>query len=151
MQANDRPAQEELADALAICNLDHLQQCIGAPESIPGTSHKLLHLCVGPGPGASDLASTSTSTSTSCFDEKHVVVASEYVLEKLAERAAATNLTWLEKIVNLSMSEPAYKAAAGAFFESYSHRKLQRGGTFEVRHVLPLESVPPLCPEPVQS
>lgn len=174
MQAHDQGAQDDLEDALATCSLEDLHHCIGEPETMPGTSHKLIHLLVDPAGSRTAGAYTGTSASgaaalgsgaaaspaggtvsspaagsaaagysASFFDRKLMVVASRYVADQLAERAANSSLSWLVMLVNLSMSLPVYRAAAGAFFESYAHRRLQQGGSFPVGawHLLTLKSL----------
>lgn len=94
---------------------------------MPGISHRLLHLHVDPSP-----STDSSGSALQRFDRKHMVVASRYVADRLADRACNIKLRWLEKLVTLSMTESAYCAAAGAFFESYAHRRIERGGAFQV-------------------
>ena len=125
LQAHDQTAQDELENSLATCNLKALQLCIGGPEDMPGISHKLLHLYV-------DCSSVEPDGQALRFDRKHVVVASRYIADRLAQRIANTKLRWLEKLVTLSMTESAYGATAGAFFESYAHRRIEQGGVFQV-------------------
>jgi hypothetical protein len=96
--------------------LSDITRCIGEPDSAPDASHKLVHLDV--------LRPEHTAVV--------VVMASAYVSRKLTERAATQQSPWVQDIVNVSASEPAFRAAAGALFEVYAHRRLQQGGSFTV-------------------
>lgn len=99
-----------------------ISRCVGEPDSGDEASHKLVHLDVLPAepPGPPDHC------------RKVMVMASAYVSGKLAERAVTQHMDWLKSFVNLSMSQPAYRAAGGAMFEAYAHRRLQAGGSFKV-------------------
>ena len=110
-------AQGLLSKALAECDWIDIKKCIGAPDGARHASHRLLHLHVEPGP-----------THDACI----MVVASRYVAEKLAEQGGAAHIEHLRDLVNLSSLTPAYRAAAGLFFESYAHRILRKGGRFQV-------------------
>lgn len=99
-----------------------IEDCIGEPDSGDKASHKLVHLHALDGPPK--------------HCDKVMVMASAYVSRKLAERAATLHMEWLQRLVNLSISEPAYRAAAGSLFEAYAHRRLQAGGSFKVRSSL---------------
>jgi hypothetical protein len=81
-------------------------------------SHKLVHLDVQPGPPE--------------HCRKAMVLASAYVSRKLAERVELKQMDDLRHLVNHMGQQPAYRAAAGAFFEAYAHRRLQAGGRFKV-------------------
>ena len=119
LQAYDEAAQASLDGALATCDLSAILHCIGEPDSAPDASHKLVHLDVQPGPPE--------------HCRKVMVLASAYVSRKLAERADKKQMDDLRHLVNRLSLEPAYRAAAGALFEAYAHRRLQAGGSFKVR------------------
>jgi hypothetical protein len=110
-------AQQLLDKALTECSWEDIKRCIGAPDSASHASHRLLHVHVKPGPN---------------HDVSYMAAASRYVTEKLAMLGGEAHIGRLQSLVHLSMSEPGYRAAAGAFFESYAHRRLQNGGHFEV-------------------
>lgn len=111
-------AQQLLDKALTECSWEDINRCIGALDSARHASHRLLHVHVESGPN---------------HDVSYMAPASRYVTEKLAMFGGEAHIERLQSLVHLSMSEPGYRAAAGAFFESYAHRRLQQGGNFEVR------------------
>ncbi|GIL61076.1 hypothetical protein Vafri_15463 [Volvox africanus] len=61
-----------------------------------------------------------------------------YVLEKMEEmerKAGTDHIRQLQSLIHLSMGKPALAATAGLFFERYAHRRLQEGGSFQVRQL----------------
>lgn len=89
-------------------------------------SHKIIHLDVRPSPEPSAQPEGSLD-----HRYKVMVIASPFVGSRLAERIAAQEADWLRRMVR-QLDAPAYKAAAGALFEAYAHRRLQAGGMFKV-------------------
>ncbi|KXZ51037.1 hypothetical protein GPECTOR_14g276 [Gonium pectorale] len=90
---------------------DEIADCSG-----PHASHMLLHIEVlGPEYGSAT-----------------VKVASPYVVRKLEEKAGDAHV---QRLKDMSLVFSAYAAAAGTFFQSYAHRRLQQGGSFKVRRL----------------
>jgi hypothetical protein len=117
LQAHDIAAQASLDEAIASCDWPKLNQYIGAMDTAQPVSHRLLHL----------------SVVDDSFQRVCVVVASRYVADEVSQKGSQAHMEHLRSMVDLVIDMPATRAAAGAFFESYAHRLLQRGGEFEVR------------------
>ncbi|GIL61075.1 hypothetical protein Vafri_15463 [Volvox africanus] len=118
-KAMETPAQNSLKEALEQCEWQDVINCIVAPDSAPHTSHKLVHFeVVG-----------------NHYDQKVMKPASPYVMEEMERKAGTDHIRQLQSLIHLSMGKPALAATAGLFFERYAHRRLQEGGSFQVRQL----------------
>ncbi|GIL61138.1 hypothetical protein Vafri_15549 [Volvox africanus] len=118
-KAMETQAQKSLKEALEQCEWQDVINCICVPDTAPHISHKLVHLeVVG-----------------DHYDEKVMKPASPYVMEEMERKAGTDHIRQLQSLIHLSMDKPALAATAGLFFERYAHRRLQEGGSFEVRQL----------------
>ena len=119
-QAKDIPSQALLAAAIFRNNwatLNPYTKVLNA-ECSDDYVHMLLHLNV--------LDCT--------FQRTSVVAASRHVVEEVSKDGERCHMEHLRSMVNFALGpdRPATQTAAGAFFESYVHRLLTRGGCFKV-------------------
>ncbi|GIM10191.1 hypothetical protein Vretimale_13944 [Volvox reticuliferus] len=131
-KAMDEVAQSSLDDAITTCKWEDIMACIGMPDSAGDASHKLVHLEV-----VGDQ-----------YNKKVMMPASQYVAQQIVAKMGNGHMRLLKDLVHLSIGFPAYAAAAGVFFETYAHRRLQQGGSFQVRQLHPSKMKDPMDAEP---
>ncbi|GIL63338.1 hypothetical protein Vafri_17298 [Volvox africanus] len=116
-----------LKETISKCKWEDIISCIGEPEAAPEASHKLVHLEV---------------VDDKLYNKRIMMPASSYVVEQMEQKAGHDHVKQLENLIHLSIGTPAYAATAGVFFEHYAHRRLQEGGSFEVRQLYPPKRAP---------
>ncbi|GIM15305.1 hypothetical protein Vretimale_18130 [Volvox reticuliferus] len=131
-KAMDEVAQSSLDDAITTCKWEDIMACIGMPDSARDASHKLVHLEV-----VGDQ-----------YNKKVMMPASQYVAQQIVAKMGNGHMRLLKDLVHLSINFPSYAAAAGVFFETYAHRRLQQGGSFQVRQLHPSKMKDPMDAEP---
>ncbi|GIL88107.1 hypothetical protein Vretimale_13970 [Volvox reticuliferus] len=113
-------AQHSLDDAISACNWEDMVTCIADPGVAKDVSHKLVHIKV----------------KDDQYDQMITKVASSYVVQKMEAKAGYELVQELQNLIHQSTWAPKiFSAAAGDFFESYTHHCLQHGGFFKVRHL----------------
>ena len=118
----DVSAQSELEDAIAACDLRTLMSSVGAIDSAPDASHRILHILTTPS-----------------YLRSSVQFGSSYIVASIAELFKKRQRADLFSFVSCETA-PVYAKLRGDFFEVLAHEIIAAGGVFRARGLSPVSS-----------
>ena len=115
----DVSAQQELPKAIARSDLAALVNAVGALDSAPATSHRVLHIIT-----------------SAPYVEVQIDFGSDFIRARIADLLLSRQKTELFRFVTRE-SDPVYAQLRGCFFEALAHERLSAGGSFPTRLLIP--------------
>jgi len=112
-------AQQDLPKAIARINLAALMSAVGALDSAPETSHRVLHIIT-----------------SAPYVETQIEFGSDFIRARIADLLLSSQKTELFRFVTRE-SDPVYAQLRGCLFEALAHERLAAGGSFPTRLLIP--------------
>jgi len=115
--ASSAEYSSRLLNSIQTCKISDLRLSLGGLDALDDVSHMIVHYDVD-----------------SSFKSVSMRFASKFVEDAVnAEMVKSCLADWTNFIFTGSVGKPSLAAIRGSFFESFSHGRLPRGGTFAVR------------------
>ena len=117
---DDASAQTELEEAIAGCDLRRLMESVGAIDSAPDASHRILHILTTPK-----------------YLKSSVEFGSDHIVARIAELFKTRQRAEFFSFVSCETA-PLYAKLRGDFFEVLAHDTVVAGGVFRTRGLAPV-------------